>query len=411
VTRPAIFIGSSSEGRPIARAIRSGLEDSGEITIWDEGAFGLGSGTLESLTQQVAGYDFAILVLTPDDMTSSRGTTQEAPRDNVLFECGLFVGGLGRHRTFVVVDSSSDVKLPSDLAGITIAKFRGDRSDANLQAAVGTACDQIRASVTKLGTRDRAAGPSEISVRGGQVILQHRSDGWWQPTQIREHKGVLTTRVRGTVISVVFGRIEDLSPIDTDSAVLLPANEYFDDDCIHDNRSALGAFMQRHFEDDLPSVRALVDAQLRDVPTTLVQKASGIEQRSYGVGTCVFLDSADDWRCRIALGAVTTQRANEGLRSELPFIFAAVRRLVAGMCDRRLHKATIPILGSGHGGLSVELAFFGLVLALAETAMGPSGGQLRVATIVVFQNTPDDQPVLSVSIAKEMLKVALGLFP
>jgi predicted nucleotide-binding protein len=48
-------------------------------------------------------FDFAILVLTPDDLTQSRGKQQPSPRDNVVFELGLFIGALGRDRVFMVV--------------------------------------------------------------------------------------------------------------------------------------------------------------------------------------------------------------------------------------------------------------------------------------------------------------------
>ena len=44
--------------------------------------------------------DFAVLVLTPDDITLSRGTTIASPRDNAIFELGLFMGTNGRNRTF-----------------------------------------------------------------------------------------------------------------------------------------------------------------------------------------------------------------------------------------------------------------------------------------------------------------------
>ena len=40
-------------------------------------------------------FDFAILVLTADDLVASRDVLSTAPRDNVLFELGLFMGGLG----------------------------------------------------------------------------------------------------------------------------------------------------------------------------------------------------------------------------------------------------------------------------------------------------------------------------
>jgi hypothetical protein len=162
--RASLFIGSSSEGLGVAQKIRSQLKSDAEITIWHEGVFGLGEGTLEGLVDAVSMFDFAILILTPDDLTKSRGRSLQSPRDNVLFECGLFMGRLGRHRTFIVYDSDAPIKLPSDLAGVTVATYRGNRRDNNVLAAVGEACDPIRDAIYKLGPLPIAATQSPRSL-------------------------------------------------------------------------------------------------------------------------------------------------------------------------------------------------------------------------------------------------------
>jgi predicted nucleotide-binding protein len=104
--KPTVFIGSSKEGIEVARAIRTQLDEVAEITIWNEGGvFQLGHGYLEALVNALPGFDFAILVLSADDSIESRGVTSLAPRDNVMFELGLFMGRLGRERTFAIVMS------------------------------------------------------------------------------------------------------------------------------------------------------------------------------------------------------------------------------------------------------------------------------------------------------------------
>jgi hypothetical protein len=151
--RPSVFIGSSSEGQEIAKAIQVNLDRSCEVTLWSQGVFGLGEGTLESLVDKAPTFDFAILVLTPDDMTRSRGKRQQSPRDNVLLELGLFIGVLGRKRTMVVFDRSADIKLPSDLAGVTLAGYQR-HSSGNLQASLGAACSLIETRITDLRARE-----------------------------------------------------------------------------------------------------------------------------------------------------------------------------------------------------------------------------------------------------------------
>lgn len=73
------------------------------------------------------------------------------PRDNVMFELGLFMGRLGRSRTFIVCNTSEQLRLPSDLAGVTIAKYDENRADGNLIASVSPACTLIRTAMRDLG--------------------------------------------------------------------------------------------------------------------------------------------------------------------------------------------------------------------------------------------------------------------
>jgi predicted nucleotide-binding protein len=101
LVRPSVFVGSSSEGVEFARAVRAALEHDAEITLWDEGVFGLGQTFVESLTRALSRFDFAVVVLTPDDLVQSRSVEVFGPRDNVIFELGLFMGKLGRDRTFI----------------------------------------------------------------------------------------------------------------------------------------------------------------------------------------------------------------------------------------------------------------------------------------------------------------------
>ena len=145
---PRVFIGSSSEGRRVAEAIAHGVRHVSTPQLWTAGVFGIGRGYLESLVE--VDVDFAIMVVTPDDLVASRGARQHAARDNVVFECGLFMGRLGRERTFIAHDRSTKVKLPSDLDGISWAKFTGGRRVIR-QADVHEACDAIGAAISRLG--------------------------------------------------------------------------------------------------------------------------------------------------------------------------------------------------------------------------------------------------------------------
>jgi hypothetical protein len=153
-SRPSVFVGSSAEGLKIAKALQVLLDHACEVAIWSQGVFGLSQGTLESLVRALDQFDFAVLVLTADDLVTSRDVSATAPRDNVLFELGLFMGGLGQDRTFIVYDRTSNLKLPSDLAGVTAATFE-PHSSGNLQSALGAAATRIEDKIERLGLKDR----------------------------------------------------------------------------------------------------------------------------------------------------------------------------------------------------------------------------------------------------------------
>jgi parallel beta-helix repeat protein len=158
--KPRMFIGSSVEGKDIAEYIQLGLEYDVETTIWHQGVFGLSDGSLEALVRAAKDFDFAALVLTPDDLVTKRGTEKGRPRDNVVFELGLFMGALGRERTFIVYNRDKKPDLPSDLAGVTSATF-ANHSDGNLRAAVGPVCTQIKDAIKACGLKASHAAKAE----------------------------------------------------------------------------------------------------------------------------------------------------------------------------------------------------------------------------------------------------------
>ena len=150
--RPFVFIGSSSEHLPIAEAMQQNLDYAAECQIWSQGVFGLSGNTLQSLVTKLDDFDFGILVVTPVDLVESRGEKTGIPRDNVLLELGMFIGHLGIDRTFMICDREAEIKLPSDLAGITPALFQQPQA-GNLQTALGAACTQIKEAISKEGCR------------------------------------------------------------------------------------------------------------------------------------------------------------------------------------------------------------------------------------------------------------------
>ncbi|PEN05502.1 hypothetical protein CRI93_12420 [Longimonas halophila] len=150
--KPRIFVGSSAEGLDVAYAIQTNLDHDAEVTVWSQGAFEPSKFTLESIIEILEGSDFGVFVFTPDDVVTMRGEEKQAVRDNVLFELGVFIGRLGRDRSFIVMPKgNTDLQLPSDLLGLTPLQYNPNRRDKNLQAALGPACNRLRSVLDSLG--------------------------------------------------------------------------------------------------------------------------------------------------------------------------------------------------------------------------------------------------------------------
>lgn len=148
-----VFIICSTEALPVAREIQNQFQhDKFFVKIWTEGTFKASQYALDSLEEQLDESDFAIAIVTPDDLVESRGEEQGAPRDNVIFELGLFVGRLGRPRSFLVEPRGDEVRLPSDLKGITTIGY-STRSTQELASRLGPACNQMREIFNELGPK------------------------------------------------------------------------------------------------------------------------------------------------------------------------------------------------------------------------------------------------------------------
>jgi hypothetical protein len=205
MNKPSVFIGSSSEGVEFARAVRSLLAQDAEITLWNEGFFGLGSTFIETLINALPRFDFAILVLTADDLVHSREVETFSPRDNVIFELGLFMGHLGRARTFILHQSNAKLKIPTDLSGVTMATYEWPREDKSYRATVGVACDSIREVIRDLGVSETKTAKALNDIRFRQERQENELSR--QQAEIRS----LQIALQGIVTRYEFDKLVGLS--------------------------------------------------------------------------------------------------------------------------------------------------------------------------------------------------------
>jgi Predicted nucleotide-binding protein containing TIR-like domain len=136
--KPRIFLGSSGKQAKLLQALTRGLEDVAHVEPWTA-VFNPGTTTLGRLLELTREVDFAAFVFARDDWTSVGATAsntpdsaQASPRDNVVFEAGLFGGVLGMRRTFIL--HANGAKLPSDLLGLTCVRYDATTTAADMKA-------------------------------------------------------------------------------------------------------------------------------------------------------------------------------------------------------------------------------------------------------------------------------------
>src|SRR5437764_5044111 len=132
MNKPRIFLGSSGKQAKLLQAITRGLKDVADVEPWTT-TFNPGRSTLDRLVELSQEVDFAAFVFAQDDWTTtdSSESGQASPRDNVVFEAGLFGGTLGMRRTFIL--HATGAKLPSDLLGLTCVRYGEATSAAEMR--------------------------------------------------------------------------------------------------------------------------------------------------------------------------------------------------------------------------------------------------------------------------------------
>jgi hypothetical protein len=197
MTKPRIFLGSSGQQAKLLQALMRGLEDAAHVEPWMT-SFNPGTTTLERLLELTREVDFAAFAFAQDDWTTNSAAVssgavpgQASPRDNVVFEAGLFGGVLGMRRTFIL--HATGARLPTDLLGLTCVRYDGSTAASEMKVV----CRKLRDAIENEGRLARIEGlwwqfsltrrtekePSAVSLlrigrgRGGALELNGRS---WQ---------------------------------------------------------------------------------------------------------------------------------------------------------------------------------------------------------------------------------------
>lgn len=178
-----VFVGSSKENLETARQVTTQLNTAGslEAHIWSEDVFADSETYIASLENALDWADFAVLILSGDDPGQVREKQVILPRDNVIFELGLFVGRFGRDRCRFFVAGGSDTKLASDLSGVKAVEYRSGTGGSSLDfPPLKKQVNRVTQDFTAMGCRYKPGREVRVLQAEHWHFSQRLAGHWWE---------------------------------------------------------------------------------------------------------------------------------------------------------------------------------------------------------------------------------------
>lgn len=180
-------------------------------------------------------------------------------------------------------------------------------------------------------------------------------------------------------IDIVVGEIENVGSDISNAGIVLPVNTSFDDECILDSRSALGAFVKKHFPSGIEELQQMIKEEVKKSERS---DKSSIDH--YPVGTTIFLEKPLGSNYRIMVTAVTQFSKEQGFVADNESIIRCMKSVLKISAGQRLSKLYMPVIGSGHGGVDFNMAL-GLILIFSVWSMKHEEGQhIKQLTVVIL---------------------------
>lgn len=171
--RPRLFVGASTGGRPTAELFAAGLAELADVTLWTQGVFTPPLPDAGGVVDATRRFDFAAFVMSPEEISPKSGGHRGAARDGIALQLGVFLGALGRQRTFIVCSTETMIELPSDLRGVTLATYR-PAGHGNPAAALGCACTIVKEQIRRLAPLAVPAKPATPSAEPQAPLVARR---------------------------------------------------------------------------------------------------------------------------------------------------------------------------------------------------------------------------------------------
>lgn len=167
-SKPKLFVASSREALSLADTVQQNLEEHASVTVWDQDSIRMGENIIDGLTRNCEESQFGVFVIAPDDKVTSRGKASSVVRDNVILELGIFLGRLGKQRSFIIRPNRTvNLHLPSDLDGVNTGHYDPSRID-NLKAMLNPVCSQIANEIKRQTSRQLSTQTKTLN-----LVVQH----------------------------------------------------------------------------------------------------------------------------------------------------------------------------------------------------------------------------------------------
>lgn len=189
------------------------------------------------------------------------------------------------------------------------------------------------------------------------ALLLYRTSRTHASVHLNYEKGVEIKRASLT-IRIQKGEIQSIPTSNKNTAIVLPANTAFVDDCATDKRTAMGAFFLEHFPDKVAALPSIF------LEVLSANGAQADKDGQYHAGTTIMLPETFAKPAKVVITASTIRKSGAGIASTPHVICSCVEEILKCTADRRVDTVYLPILGSGHGGVDRGIALLFLILAV-----------------------------------------------
>ena len=176
--------------------------------------------------------------------------------------------------------------------------------------------------------------------------------------QTKKLKDKTTLKFNSTTLTIKIANIQDESNLTVDSAFVLPANDTFVDDCVTDNKTALGSFFSKHHSNKIPTFNENLKAILK------AKNILPIDGAHYKPATVLILPEEFSIKSKVILVASSVRNIDKGFHTDPEIISKSIFNVFKETKEERINTFYFPIIGSGHAGMECTEALNLLILCI-----------------------------------------------